>query len=169
MHLVPAQLEQAFYQSLGQLLCTSYHALTGNDLTNNLANGQSDIINLFNAQRVIVAHDTQADPIFNFGNRAALQLFALSWPEFTTLPSRKSAEPLERNERIKLLDQVTKNGYISDYSGVRTASNGDRFLIEQALVWNLTDKNGRFCGQAATFTQWKSIPHSSSSYEEPAK
>lgn len=169
MHHVPTQLEQAFYQLLGQLLCASYHALTGDHLTNNNDNGQSEITNLFNAQRVIVAHGTQTDPIFNFGNRAALQLFALSWPEFTTLPSRKSAEPLERKERIKLLEQVTTNGYINDYSGIRVASNGDRFLIEQAFVWSLTDENGRYWGQAATFTQWKSLPHLSSSHKEPIK
>ncbi len=157
MHPAPAQLEQAFYQSLGDLLFTSHHKLSGKYLTEKNVKGTSRIVDLFNAPCAIVAHDTQTDPVFNFGNQVALELFSLKWPEFITLPSRKSAEPLEREERKKLLDEVTQNGFINDYSGIRVAANGDRFLIEQAFVWNLIDDDGRYCGQAATFSKWKPL------------
>lgn len=157
MHPAPAELEQAFYQSLGDLLFYSHHKLTGKYLIKNNINDTSRIVGLFNAPCAIVAHGMETDPIFNFGNRVALELFSLNWPEFIALPSRKSAEPLEREERKKLLDEVTHNGFINNYSGIRVASNGDRFLIEQAFVWNLIDDDGYYCGQAATFSKWKAL------------
>lgn len=46
----------------------------------------------------------------------------------------------------------------NDYSGVRIAQTGQRFLIEQATVWNLTDKESQLCGQAAMFQEWLSVP-----------
>ena len=157
MHPAPAELEQAFYQSLGDLLFSSHHKLTGKYLIKNNINDTSRIVGLFNAPCAIVAHGMETDPIFNFGNRVALELFSLNWPEFIALPSRKSAEPLEREERKNLLDEVTHNGFINNYSGIRVASNRNRFLIEQAFVWNLIDDDGRYCGQAATFSKWKPL------------
>jgi hypothetical protein len=157
MHPAPAELEQAFYQSLGDLLFSSYHKITSKYLIKNNINDTSRIVSLFNAPCAIVAHGMETDPIFNFGNRVALELFSLNWPEFIALPSRKSAEPLEREERKKLLDEVTHNGFINNYSGIRVASNGNRFLIEQAFVWNLIDDDGHYCGQAATFSKWKAL------------
>ena len=157
MHPAPTELEHAFYQSLGNLLFASYNKLTGKYLTEENINGTSRIVDLYNAPFAIVAHGTESDPIFNFGNRVALELFSIDWTDFIALPSRYSAEPIEREERIKLLDEVTQNGFINDYSGVRIASNGDRFLIEQAFVWNLIDNEGRYCGQAATFSKWKAL------------
>ena len=56
-----------------------------------------------------------------------------------------------------MLAEVAARGFIDDYSGVRTAHTGQRFLIEQATVWNLTDEKGQPCGQAATFREWRLI------------
>jgi hypothetical protein len=109
---------------------------------------------LWTAPQVIVAHDTQADPVFFYGNRLALQVFAMDFAAFTRLPSRYSAEPLERGERARLLARVTRDGFIDDYAGVRIAANGRRFRIEQAVVWNLIDAAGACHGQAATFSRW---------------
>ena len=99
MHPAPAELEQVFYQSLGDLLFSSHHKLTGKYLIKNNINDTSRIVGLFNAPCAIVAHGMETDPIFNFGNRVALELFSLNWPEFIALPSRKSAEPLDREEQ----------------------------------------------------------------------
>lgn len=72
--------------------------------------------------------------------------------QFARLPSRLSAEPLHRDERARLLDRVTRDGYIDDYSGIRISATGRRFRIEQAV--DLIDADGAIHGQAATFDRW---------------
>jgi hypothetical protein len=62
---------------------------------------------------------------------------------------------MHRDERARLLDRVSQQGYIDDYRGVRISKTGRRFMIEQATVWNLLDENGAPYGQAATFSQWR--------------
>ncbi len=103
----------------------------------------------------VVSHDTRDDPVFNFGNRTALELFELSPDEFTKIHSRESAEPVSREERELLLKRVTENGYIDDYNGIRISSTGRRFEIRDATVWNVIDEEGFYRGQAAFFEKWK--------------
>ena len=110
---------------------------------------------LFHAPFALVSHDTASDPIFDYANQKALELFELSWEDFTHLPSRLSAEPINQAERERLLAEVTEKGYIDHYQGVRISSTGKRFLIKNAVVWNLMDKNQRHKGQAAWFDQWE--------------
>ncbi len=154
MQNILAILNHEFYKNHGELLCSTYHKITTKQLVEANVTGESRIIDLYNAPFAIVSHGIEADPIFNFGNKVALELFALEWPEFVALPSRQSAEVMEREERTKLLNEVSKNGFINDYSGIRIASTGKRFLINQALVWNLVNEQGSYCGQAAMFKQW---------------
>lgn len=130
------------------LLVESYQRLLGQLLvepSDDLA------LALWDAPRVIVAHGTEEDPVFFYGNRRALEAFEMDFPSFARLPSRFSAEPLAREERARLLERVTRDGYIDDYAGVRISAQGRRFRIEQAVVWNLLDADGRVHGQAATF------------------
>ncbi len=144
-----------FYKNHGELLCNTYNKITGKRLVETKTAGESRIIDLYNAPFAIVSHGIESDPVFNFGNRVALELFASDWFEFIALPSRQSAEPMEREERENLLNKVSQNGFINDYSGIRIASTGKRFLINRALVWNLVNDQGRYCGQAAMFKSWK--------------
>ncbi len=106
---------------------------------------------LWNAPRAIVAHGTEDDPIFFYGNRLALQLFEMSGDEFARLPSRLSAESLAQEARVKLLDQVARQGYVDGYSGMRIAKSGSHFMIADTTVWNLLDAAGVRHGQAAVF------------------
>ena len=62
--------------------------------------------NLFNVRSVVVSHGVQDDPILNYANARALQLWETDWKSLTQMPSRKTAEPMEREERQHLLDQV---------------------------------------------------------------
>ncbi|SRR5579884_2561666 len=110
---------------------------------------------LFHAPFVLISHGTEPDPILNYGNETALALWEMPWDEFIRTPSRLTAEPLRREERARLLEEVTRNGFIDNYEGVRISRTGRRFFIEQALVWNLLDEAGRYCGQAATFHRWR--------------
>lgn len=152
--LDPPSADDRLLQS-ARLLADSYQRLLGKPL---LAETSGDPwAALWSAPRVIVAHGTQADPVFFYGNRLALQLFEMSFADFTRLPSRYSAEPLLREERARLLERVTRDGYIDDYAGIRIASSGRRFRIEQAVVWNLVDAEGRVHGQAATFDRWTAV------------
>ena len=112
---------------------------------------------LFFAPFVLVSHGTEADPILNCGNGAALALWEMSWEELTRTPSRLTAEAPNRQERAKLLDAVTRRGFIDDYSGVRISKSGRRFHISRATVWNLLTADGQPCGQAAMFDRWEFI------------
>jgi hypothetical protein len=103
---------------------------------------------------VIVAHGSGPDPVFFYGNPAALRLFEATFAQFTAMPSRLSAEPVLREERERLLARVRAHGFIDDYSGVRVSLSGRRFRIARATVWNLADATGEVHGQAATFTEW---------------
>ncbi len=141
------------------LLIYSFHHWTGKPLMP-IADLQSplEIADLlFNANFVVVSHGTQADPILNYGNQKALDLWKMDWDTLTTTPSRYTAEPIERSEREQLLAQAKSQGYISNYRGVRIASNGDRFYIDRAIIWNVVDKDGKLWGQAATFANWEAI------------
>lgn len=106
---------------------------------------------------VVVAHGTDQDPKFIYANQAAQTCFEYSWQEFMTLPSRLSAEASDRAERQKLLDEVTRNGFLSGYRGLRVAKPGRRFIIEDGVVWELVDRAGLRHGQAATFLSWRDV------------
>ncbi len=109
---------------------------------------------LWNADSVIVAHGTEPDPVFFYGNRMALALFEMDWASFVRMPSRLSAEPLLRDERARVLERVGRDGFVNDYAGIRISSTGKRFRIERAVVWNLVEASGACHGQAATFDRW---------------
>ncbi|WP_434513592.1 MEKHLA domain-containing protein [Dechloromonas sp. ARDL1] len=137
------------------LIAESYGRLLGRPLVDS---GREIALALWEAPRVIVAHGTQDDPVFFYGNRLALQAFEMDFATFAQLPSRYSAEPLAREERARLLERVARDGFIDDYAGIRISANGNRFRIAQAEVWNLVDAAGVIHGQAASFAHWQPLP-----------
>jgi hypothetical protein len=134
------------------LIVESFRRVTGGELVRPYGETLSQ---LWNAPTVVVAHGTEPDPIFFYGNRAALDLFGMAAQEFIQLPSRLSAEPDARGERSRLLAEVSEKNFISDYSGIRIAKSGHRFVIERAIVWNLLALDGSVHGQAACFEHWR--------------
>ncbi|MEK7259609.1 MAG: MEKHLA domain-containing protein [Pseudomonadota bacterium] len=130
------------------LIAESYARLLGRPL---LGDGADPVQGLWSLPRVVLAHGTETDPLFFYGNCLALELFELTPEQLITMPSRLSAEPLRREERAQLLARVAENGFIDDYSGIRVSSGGRRFRIYDAVVWNLIDTSGKLHGQAATF------------------
>jgi hypothetical protein len=110
---------------------------------------------LFHAPFVVVSHGIEKDPMLNYGNRMALNLWEMSWDELTATPSRLTAEAINRAERERMLREADTRGHIADYRGVRISKSGRRFLIERAVVWNVVDSTGRRLGQAATFSEWR--------------
>lgn len=132
------------------LIASSFARLLGRPLV-----PQSDdvIAALWAAPCAVVAHGAEEDPIFFFGNEAALAAFECDVATFTAMPSRLSAEAPQRDARQMLLDRVSRDGFIDDYAGLRISATGRRFRIESAIVWNLVDEQGVSRGQAATFTR----------------
>ena len=142
-----SQTDPAFFA----LLASSYARLVRRPL---VADGQ-DAAWLYNdAPFAVLAHNTAPDPVFVYANRTAQACFEYDWNEIVSLPSRLSAEAPNREERQRLLDAVTRDGFISDYRGMRIAKSGRRFWIEGGTVWQLIDEAGTPRGQAALFTSW---------------
>ena len=140
-----------------QLLLDSYRHYIGNDLIERTPDAEQQARTLFEASFVVVSHGVEPDPILNYANQTALDLWELSWDRFIKTPSRLTAEPDERAERERLLTQARAEGYYDGYRGVRISSTGRRFRVEQALIWTVIDSAGRPIGQAATFSQWSHL------------
>ncbi len=147
-----------------QRLLNSFQHWTGRSLLGNSALNLSALSaealenlaqNLFEAPFVVVSHGMEADPIFNYGNRQALELWEVDWQFFTQMPSRQSVNPIEQEAREQLLAEAKQEGYISNYRGIRTSSTGKQFWIENVILWNVLDEQQQQCGQAATFAQWQ--------------
>jgi hypothetical protein len=143
-------LDRAFIERHSRILAESYRHWTGRPLIE----GESLAIVLFEAPFALLSHGTEADPLFNYANRQAMALFRMDWQQIIGLPSRLSAEPMLREAREALLARVAQHGYVDDYSGVRIASDGSRFMIHEATVWNLLDEQGQTYGQAALIKRY---------------
>lgn len=131
-----------------------YSRLLGKELVSREGSAENQARRLFEAPFVVAAHGTQEDPILNYGNQTALNLWEADLEAFLSMPSRLTAEPMEREERARMLAETQSKGFTNDYRGVRISTTGKRFQIDQATVWNLTDKEGNSAGQAATFAEW---------------
>ncbi len=140
-----------------QHILDSYERLVGHQLIERLGSEADQAEALFTAPFVVVSHGTEVDPLLNYANAAALQLWKISISTLLETPSRMTAEAMHRDERAELLERTTRDGYVDDYRGIRIATDGQRFLIDRATVWNLTDKSGHYAGQAATFDQWTTL------------
>jgi hypothetical protein len=136
-------------------LARSLRHWTGRELLPGVSNPMELAQKVFAAPFVVVAHGTETDPVLNYGNRAALALWEMSWAELTRTPSRLTAEAPKREERSRLLETVKQRGFTDDYSGVRISKTGRRFRIARATVWNLLTEDGQPCGQAAMFDRWE--------------
>ena len=81
----------------------------------------------------------------------------MDWTQFAATPSRLTAEPVNQAERARMLRQAETMGYIRNYRGIRISSTGRRFLVDDAIVWNIIDEQDVLHGQAATFSTWKYV------------
>ncbi|MGE3977652.1 MAG: MEKHLA domain-containing protein [Nitrospira sp.] len=140
-----------------RLLLDSYRHWIGKDMIERTPDAKQQARLLFEASFVVVSHGVEPDPILNYGNQIALDLWDLSWDRFIKTPSRLTAEADDRAERGRMLERAKLNGYFDGYRGVRISSTGRRFLVEHALIWNVIDLTGNPIGQAATFSQWSNV------------
>lgn len=132
------------------MLLASYQRLTGEVLA-------EDDDALWFHECPVVAHDDKPVPEFFYANEAALTLFKMSARDFLGLPSQKSAEPDQRAERAAMLARLEAEDIVRDYSGIRVASDGTRFAISDAMIFNLRDDAGERIGQAAVIGKWETL------------
>ena len=113
-----------------------------------------------NMNRIVLSHGIQkagAGPILNYANSAGLKLFSASWDQLTQMPSRYTADTeTDRELRQEFMDEVTKNNIVSNYQGIRIGLDKKKFIIKEAVVWNIIIDN-QFLGQAATFVKYEYI------------
>jgi hypothetical protein len=139
-----------------QRLVNSFRHFSGRDFIALPPN--TDLVHfLHEAPFALVSHGTEADPIFNYANKTAQRLWEMDWDEFTSTPSRLSAEPMRREERELLLQQVAQFGFAEKYEGIRISKTGKRFWIRNTTVWNVLDEQGHYIGQAASYSKWDFI------------
>ena len=140
------------------LILSNYRRLFGRDLVEVRA-GEDEVQKLFDAPFAVLSAlgPFGTDHVFNYANRQALGLFEYAWDELMGKPSSASAEPVHRDERRRLLDEVGKHGFIENYSGIRISQTGRRFRVEKAAVFNLLDEEGTYVGQSATFADWERL------------
>ena len=141
-----------------QRLLASHRYWIGRDLIERRGDDEFQARALFESPMVVVSHGTQADPLLNYGNQTALDLWELTWEQLLATPSRLTAEPANRAEREWMLEQARLRGFIDTYRGIRISRTGRRFLVDDALIWNVLDVGRQPIGQAATFAQWTSLP-----------
>jgi hypothetical protein len=137
-----------------QILLNSYRHWTGKELTPREGGNLEQAMALYQVPFVVVSHGIQADPILNYGNATALNLWEMPVEQLLQTPSRLTAEPMHRDERAQLMARTTRDGFVDDYQGIRISAKGRRFRIDQATVWNLINAAGERVGQAATFSEW---------------
>ena len=138
----PPQRQADWIERTGRLL-DSYRHWLGHELIDRAGDAAAQSERLFEAPFVVVAHGEQADPIFNYANRLALQLWEMDLATLLVTPSRLTAEPVHRQERERLLERTARQGFVDDYQGIRISSTGRRFRIQRAIVWNVLDITGR--------------------------
>ena len=136
------------------LLRDSLLRVSGRDLAAGLDLGDGLETAVHRAPYALLSHDAGDDPHFTYGNATALALYEVTSGQLTALPSRESTEPAERAERAALLARVAEQGYVDDYHGVRISSSGRRFVMEDAVVWDVVDDDGVRHGQAVMFERW---------------
>ncbi|MBN3723584.1 MEKHLA domain-containing protein [Burkholderia sp. Ac-20379] len=154
--MLPLHSAPEFYR----LLADSHARLLGKPLVphgDSLSPAEAAAWLYEHAPFAVLAHNTAADPVFIYGNKAAQQRFGYDWDEITRLPSRLSAEAPNREERQRFLERVQRLGYEAGYRGVRITKSGQRFMIEEATLWQLIDADGTLHGQAVTILRTREL------------
>ncbi len=140
-----------------QIILNSYSDLLKDELIDRDTDKLNQAKNLYYADFVVFSHNTDTDPLYNYGNKMGLQLWEMDWQQLMATPSRTTTQPLLREEREKLLNQTESQGYVTNIQGIRISAQGTKYQIDDITTWNLKDNQGKDCGQAATFSQWQII------------
>jgi len=146
-----------------KLVDASLRSLTGQGVTermglDNLTSPPDIYRSIYNNNRyILITHGTEENPIFNFGNQAALSAFYRSWESLTAMASAQSVvlRSIDEEMRIELMRKVTTENYVEGASGIRIRGDGTFIKLIDAVVWNCFNEDGTVIGQAAFFDRYK--------------
>lgn len=140
--------------SHNQRLLDSFEHWLKEPLIERVGSAQNQAELLFHAPFALISHGCEADPILNYANRTALELWGLDWQTLIKTPSRLTAEAAQRSTREHVLHETSRHGYIRGYEGIRIARGELRFRIEETTLWTILDSHNHLLGQAACFPLW---------------
>ncbi|MCG8700492.1 MAG: MEKHLA domain-containing protein [Bacteroidales bacterium] len=146
-----------YLQNYAHAIIQSIKNLAGIEIVDLSLSIEEQAEQAFNADYVLLSHDTSTDPLFDYANKTAMDLFERTAEELIGMPSRFSAEADERARREQFLHEVEKNGYAGNYSGIRISKTGRRFEIKDVLLWNVYDDRGKLIGQAAKIDEYRYV------------
>ena len=139
------------------ILLSNLKRWTGFDLTQEYSISDEELgKGIFEAKFCLLSSDLSADPILNYGNQIALDLWEMTWEELTSTRSRDTAKPDRQSDRDELMRQVNEKNFVTGYSGMRVSKSGREFMIKDVTIWNLFDDDEKKYGRAAWF---KDIEH----------
>ena len=134
------------------ILLSNLERWTGFDLAGEFGIAKVDLgRGIFLAEFCLLSSDLSADPVLNYGNQRALDLWEMSWEELTSTRSRDTARADRQSDRDGLMRQVDEKNFITGYCGERVSKTGKEFLIKDVTIWNLFDDGGKPYGRAAWF------------------
>ena len=58
-------------------------------------------------------------------------------------------------DRQRLLDEAREKGFVEGYSGWRVSAEGKRFLVQDAILFNVVSPSEKTVGQAVVFKSWE--------------
>ena len=99
----------------------------------------------------VLSHGTQSDPIYNYGNKASLELFGYTIEELCRTPSRLSTVPELMKDRDRLIRDIETRGYGYIDDALRVKADGELFIIDRILVWTVFDEEDNRIGLAAVY------------------
>ena len=118
--------------------------------------GGNNLINSFDECLLpIASHDSNG--LFNYLNKAALSLFKVTPDQVIGKSTKMTAPDSEQKERNALLNQVNSCGFIDNYKGIRVASDGTLFEIQNATIWNVLARDEELIGQAVLIYKYKML------------
>ena len=151
---IPQELLECWTRQSNALL-TSYFTLFGQELISRTYHSRQDAEGLFLANFAVMSHGVESDPLLNYANKFALNLWGFDPLILISTPSRLTAEPKAQNERDRILKETQRKGFFKNYEGVRISAKGRRFIISNVTIWNVSGTCGEPLGQAATFRNWR--------------
>ncbi|MES9862371.1 MAG: MEKHLA domain-containing protein [Candidatus Thiodiazotropha sp. LLP2] len=83
----------------------------------------------------VAFHDTEVDPVFNYGNLTALRYIKMGWGDFIQLPSRQSAEPVNQQVTVSRLVMPLSGRWLMNSVSTETGSWCSRAEVHyQSLI-----------------------------------
>ena len=86
-----------------RLILSSYRHWKGKSFWPEEKSGEILAHEIFYAPFVLCSAGNEQDPVLNYGNQKALDLWQMDWNTFTRTPGQKTAEPMERAARDRFL------------------------------------------------------------------